>query len=69
MEFLPFKIMNITPILNEMLDNETTYIAEIERELALFGESLEPDAIHKLKMGFRTKYIIDYKLELLRKQK
>ena len=51
--------MNITNELGTILGTEDAYIHEIKLKLSLIKETLTDKAEHDLRLGFRTKAIID----------
>ncbi len=54
--------MEITNELGPMLDAEAGYIDGIKSALAEFGDSLTEKAEHDLRMGFRTKELVDLRI-------
>lgn len=58
--------MEATNELGPMLDAEDKYIQDIKIQLARISETLTEKAVHDLRMGFRTKALIDLKLSRAR---
>ncbi len=54
--------MIITNEIGPILKSEDKYIKEIKSQLATIGEILTEKAEHDLRMGFRTKAIVDLRL-------
>ena len=61
--------MSITNELDNILDSENNYINSIKIDLGSIGESLTDKAEHDLRIGYRTKYIIDIKLSRARDER
>ena len=54
--------MIITNEIGPIRKSEDKYIKEIKSQLATIGEILTEKAEHDLRMGFRTKAIVDLRL-------
>jgi len=59
-------MIDVTNELGPMLDAENVYIEGIVRDLGEFDETLSEKAIRDLRMGFRTKQLVDLCLKRLR---
>ena len=54
--------MNVTKELGPILEAENKYINDIVDSLKQIGESVTEKSVHDLRMGFRTKALIDLKM-------